>query len=241
MSARDPAIRRSLARAQAYSLLARAFGRPDAAFEAEVRDGRFGSALGDSLTALGCRELSTAGLDGGEAPLAGDFQRLFNPSVDGNCPPYETEYTGAHVFMRQQQLADVAGFYRAFGLRVAGSFHERPDHIAAELEFLAVVSLKEAQALARGERAHVRVCRRARARFLEEHLGRWLAPYAKQLAALAGDGFYPRAVALARDLVAWEAAEAGVKPQAVALRRATRAEPEELACPTPGGETNVRS
>ncbi len=240
MSARGFAIRRALARAQAYTLLARAFGRPDPEFESEVRDGRFRSALGEALKVAGCRVSLGKELDG-DACLTADFQRLFSPSVDGNCPPYETEYTGAHVFMRQQQLADVAGFYRAFGLQAAGSFHERPDHIAAELEFLAVVSLKEAQALARGERAHARVCRRARARFLEEHLGRWQAPYAKRLAGLAGDGFYPQAVALVRDFVAWDAAEAGVKPEVVAPRRAPRARTQQWACPVPGGEAYVPS
>ena len=234
----------ALARAQAYGLLARAFGRPNAEFESEVAEGGFGGALTEALAALGHPELAAAVAGaGGEGPLAAEFARLFNPSVHANCPPYGTEYTAAHVFMRAQQLADVAGFYRAFGLRVAASFRERPDHIATELEFMQVLALKEAQALARRERAHAGICRRAQARFLDEQLGRWLAPYATKLAAQDGEGFYARAAGLARDLVAKDAAQLGIEPQVGVLPRVAEPVSEgdspgrepELACPTPGG------
>ena len=232
-------IRSALARGQAYALLARAFGRPDSDFQSEVRDGTFRQSLEEAFQVLRCPEPARAAmtLDGdasGES-LTPAFQRLFSPSVDGNCPPYETEYTGAHVFMRQQQLADVAGFYRAFGLRVAPAFRERPDHVAAELEFMAVLALKEAQALARGQRGNAATCRRARARFLREHLGRWLAAYTQRLSPIAGGGFYAGLVALARDFVAWDAAQAGVQPDIAALR-AMAPPGAPLACPTPGGE-----
>jgi len=226
-------MRAALARAQAYGLLARAFGRPDAAFEAEVAEGGFGEALAEALAALGHRGFADAAAGAGpEGPLADEFVRLFNPSLHANCPPYGTEYTGAHVFMRAQQLADVAGFYRAFGLRVAADFRERPDHIATELEFMQVLALKEARALARRERAHAGICRRAQARFLREHLGRWLAPYAAKLAAQDGEGFYARVAGLARDFVAKDAAELGVEPQ---IGVAPRVAEPEIACPTPGG------
>jgi len=234
-------MRTALARAQAYALLARAFGRPDGWFDADVAEGCFGEALAEALTALGYPELAaTAAAIGGvpEVPLSDDFTRLFNPSVQANCPPYGTEYTAAHVFMRAQQLADVAGFYRAFGLRVAAGFRERPDHIASEMEFMQVLTLKEARALARRERAHAGVCRRAEARFLQEHLGRWLEPYAAKLAAANGRGFYARVAALARDFVAKDAAQLGVEPQIGIVPRAEAPEPE-IACPTPGGEADV--
>ena len=231
------AMRTALARAQAYGLLARAFGRPDAEFEAEVAGGSFGEALAEALAALGHEELAAAAAVAGgvrAGPLTDEFVRLFNPSLHANCPPYGTEYTGAHVFMRAQQLADIAGFYRAFGLRVAADFRERPDHIATELEFMQVLALKEARALARRERAHAGICRRAQARFLQEHLGRWLAPYAAKLTAQDGEGFYARLASLARDFVGKDAARLGVEPQIGVAPRVAEPEPE-IACPTPGG------
>ncbi len=242
-------MRAALARAQAYGLLARAFGRPDAAFEADVTEGGFGGALAEALAALGHQELAAAAASVGGEPeglLAAEFARLFNPSVHANCPPYGTEYTGVHVFMRAQQLADVAGFYRAFGLRVAADFRERPDHIATELEFMQVLALKEALAQARRERAHAGICRRAQARFLREHLGRWLAPYCQRLAALDAAGFYARVAGLARDFAAKDSARLGVEPQIgiappvaepVSEGDSPGREPE-VACPTPGGEAD---
>ncbi|MBI2913522.1 MAG: molecular chaperone TorD family protein [Chloroflexi bacterium] len=242
---KEATLRGALARAQAYGLLARAFGRPDAELESEVTSGRFGKALAEALAVLGAG--AVAGLDAppGDDDLGADFTRLFNPSLEANCPPYETEYTGAHVFMRAQQLADVAGFYRAFGVKIAATFHERPDHVAAELEFMQVLALKEARALARGERANAGICRRAQARFIKEHLGRWLAPYADRLAA-ANSGFYARLGALARSFVAWDADRLRVEPEIAGPLRVKEPQPE-ITCPDPaqgssllsGGEADV--
>ena len=61
-ASKGQSVRTALARAQAYALLARAFGRPDARFEADVAEGRFGEALSEALAALGHQEL--AALDG---------------------------------------------------------------------------------------------------------------------------------------------------------------------------------
>jgi hypothetical protein len=96
-----PAMRTALARAQAYALLARAFGRPDAWYEADVAEGCFGDALAEALAALGHQELAdaAAAISGvPEAPLTDEFVRLW-PSAR-RCA-YETE-CGGHVFMRAQ-------------------------------------------------------------------------------------------------------------------------------------------
>src|SRR5262249_45823836 len=44
-----------------------------------------------------------------------EYDRIFGVVFSKECPPYETEYhTTTDVFFRSQQLADIAGFYRAF-------------------------------------------------------------------------------------------------------------------------------
>ena len=91
----------------------------------------------------------------------------------GTVPAYETSYepgtgsAGGPTF----QMADIAGFYRAFGFEVTG---ERPDHIVPELEFLALLLVKEGFALIAEDRDGAGVCAEARGKFVAEHLGRWL-------------------------------------------------------------------
>ena len=230
-------VRRALARAQAYGLLARAFGRPDSAFLSEIRGGHFRRGLKAALTALDWEDAEAPRGAARTAALQSEFVRLFSPSAGANCPPYETEYTGAHVFMRAQQLADIAGFYRAFGLQLAAGFRERPDHIAAELEFMHVLALKEARALARGEEENAETCRRAQASFVGDHLGRWLAPYAERLASLSEASFYARVASLSSDFVARDAESLGVRPE-VATARVTNEPEPALECPAEVGETS---
>lgn len=234
-----------LARATVYALLARAFSPRDGESRRALAGGTFlrdvrralrvldsGSDVGRALSEL------RAACHGADA-VDREIGRVFAPATAGSCPPYGTEYTGAHVFMRSHQLADVAGFYRAFGLRVASSFHDRPDHICAELEFMHVACLQEARALAQGLAEDAQVCHDAQARFLEEHLGRWLEPYARQVVTAVGDGFYWRLASLAAAFVAEDCARMGVKPELVTSQR-REPEPEPpAACAPGGGEADV--
>ncbi len=140
--------------------------------------------------------------------IGADYDRIFGLLTCRECPPYETEYhPTSEAFFRAQQLADVAGFYRAFGLEPARATPERPDHIALELEFMAFVLLKKRLALGseepeRWERAGI--CDDVQRRFFEEHLAWWVPAFATGLLRKAGSGFYAR---LARILAAFSAAE----------------------------------
>jgi TorA maturation chaperone TorD len=93
--------------------------------------------------------------------------------------PYECSNTPPSAGGHTAVLADVAGFYRAFGMGVNG---ERPDHVVAELEFMAFVSFAEAQARQDGDEEHAAVCRDAARTFLRDHLGRWLDAWALRVA-----------------------------------------------------------
>ena len=99
---------------------------------------------------------------------------------------YETELGMPNEYRQSQEMADIAGFYRAFGFQVGGERRERPDHLATELEFLYVLSLKEAYAAEQGIDEHVEVCIEARRAFLEDHLGRWIGLFAQSVAHSVG-------------------------------------------------------
>jgi len=111
--------------------------------------------------------------------------RVFGLVVSKECPPYETQYCPQTFSVyRSERLADVAGFYRAFGVTPSRDQPERVDHIALELEFMAWLLTKEQHALARGgdqAEEHAEVCRDAQQKFFTEHLAWWVPAYAAAL------------------------------------------------------------
>ncbi len=137
---------------------------------------------------------------------------------------YETEYGAPNEYFQAHQLADLAGFYRAFGFQVGGTVRERPDHIATELEFMHLLALKAALAAQRDERDHLQVCLDAQRKFLGEHLGRWVPLFARALAtqvrAVSAGGsldpaqaVYPALGEFAARFVTADAARLGVQVQ----------------------------
>jgi len=106
------------------------------------------------------------------------YNKLLGHTVRSECPPYEMEYRTAEIFQQSQTLADIAGFYRAFGVDATGPLTERADHAATEWEFLAVLSMKEG--LARRDE-DVECCTAALRAFLEEHAASWMFAFFERI------------------------------------------------------------
>lgn len=184
-----------------------------------------------------------AEIDRGRDYLIAEYDRIFGLTIARECPPYETEYfSSSEPFFRSQQMADVAGFYRAFGLETPHTRPERPDHVAMELEFMAILLLKRRLAAAAvgqtaGAADEVFVCEEAERAFFRDHLAWWLPAFATGLRRRAEHGFY---AALSRALAALlplERRRAGVAPPRLPLTPSLPETAEEpsgcLACPTP--------
>lgn len=115
-------------------------------------------------------------LPGSNQTLVERYDELFGLLLSRDCPPYETEYCPQTFSVhRSHQLADVAGFYQAFGLEPSRSNPERADHIALELEFMSWLILKEERAIDSGAagQTNAETCREAQRRFLTDHLLWW--------------------------------------------------------------------
>ncbi len=149
-----------------------------------------------------------ARLPGSPARLNEAYERTFGLLVSGACPPYETEYVNSKfTFQRSQQLADVSGFYTAFGLQPSSQHPERQDHIVLELEFMAFLLGLERRAAESDEMEsgkRMAVCRDAQEKFLEQHLAWWVPTFSKLLSMADPEGYYG---ALARFLAAFVPAE----------------------------------
>lgn len=120
-----------------------------------------------------------------------DFDRVFGMITIRECPPYETEYhASSEPFFRSQQMADIAGFYRAFGLDPSTASPERPDYLPLQLEFMAFLLLKKRLAAEAGAGDQVEICAAAEATFFRDHLAWWAPSFTTGLRRRAGTGFY---------------------------------------------------
>ncbi|MDO8545251.1 MAG: molecular chaperone TorD family protein [Opitutaceae bacterium] len=143
------------------------------------------------------------------------YVTAFGHAARGDCPLNEIEYgdLGADPLFQPHRLADLAAFYRAFGLEVAAAAAERPDHIGMELEFMSVLAAKEAYARVHGlDEDRCVLCRDAQKKFLREHLGRWAPAFARRLARAATDDALAALAEFMRDFILAECARFNLPP-----------------------------
>ncbi len=172
-------------RAFVYRFLSEAFAYP----HGEHVQGLIG-ALGDlrrSLKALDIPfpvdELEEALTSADALELQGEHNALF--ATELAAPAFETAYELDKTARKAAELADIRGFYQAFGLEVA--LPVEPDSLVAELAFLALLLHKGLHVGEEGQR----VCREAFGAFLRDHLGRWYKAFAGRLREGAKLPLYP--------------------------------------------------
>jgi DMSO reductase family type II enzyme chaperone len=130
---------------------------------------------------------------------------------------YETEYGLPHEYRQSQELADIAGFYRAFGFENGGVIREQPDYLPTELEFMHTLTLKEACAREAAQVAHIDLCVDAQRKFLRDHLARWLPFFARRLEQVLINGMYAELTTLIVAFVAAEADRLDARPEPLRL------------------------
>lgn len=169
-------------RVQALSAAALALRRQGAPLARFAFYGEWQRLLG-VLAGLARREL---------ADLQREYVSLFVASPGGvPCPPYESVQRAWVGGATGRLVAAVEGEYAAAGLAASPELGERPDHVAVELGFLAVLCAREAQAWEEGRPGEaLRALRQQRA-FLERHLARWFPALVRQMAAADGGDTYP--------------------------------------------------
>lgn len=185
---------RALARATIYRLAALAFSYPTGDTVAELRRTLELAPVAAELigpVAAAATEGLAKDLAGTDQPtLEGAYQRVFTLSYSEDCPIHETAFSAKHLFQQVHQQADIAGFYRAFGV---DADRERSDHLAAELEFCYLLTLKEAHARNNREPEHIEVCRQGQRTFLRDHLARWAPLIGNRIIVTGAGTWYERA------------------------------------------------
>ena len=210
--------RQNAARALVYRFLSRVFRRPDDETLAILRRDDLDHAQ-EALQSLGAsgdllepaqllvRELESAGVVG----LQETYDATFEPWGGGQNPLNETAHAPeapAEALTRTFELADIAGFYRAFGVMVSPET-ERPDHLAVQLEFMHLLAVKEAYADGCQEPERAGICHDAARTFLDDHLLRWCPKLPARLEECAGDSLYRTAAVVLDRFLALDAAQLG--------------------------------
>jgi putative dimethyl sulfoxide reductase chaperone len=141
------------------------------------------------------------------------YQHLVGHTISKDCPLFETQYGAVDVFQQTHELADIQGFYKAFGLDTSDVEKERCDHISVELEFMHVLLYKQAYALENDGEEKALICLDAQKKFLKEHIGKWVPLFAILFGRKAEDGFYHALSAVAREFIRLEMGLLGVRTE----------------------------
>ncbi|MFZ5889459.1 MAG: TorD/DmsD family molecular chaperone [Myxococcota bacterium] len=130
----------------------------------------------------------------------------------GRASLYETEFGRMRGMSKGNDLADLAGFYAAFGLTLADGTHDTHDHLAIELEFYAMLLTKRALLTNVRDETGCAIVDDARRKFLVDHVGGFVPALA---ARVADDIAYGPLLAWCAQLVAAECRELAVEPSAL--------------------------
>ena len=156
----------------------------DACFQLEEQDNRKKSTLSRSFQKL-MTKLDESKIE----KIMNEFVDVFGHTLSKQIAPYALEHLkNSDVFFRTQKLADLNGFYKAFGMEVESI--ERADHISTQTEFLSFLLLKELLAVQNDLHDEKEVCEKAFADFNNDHFLDWVDMLAENLATHVDSRFY---------------------------------------------------
>jgi nitrate reductase assembly molybdenum cofactor insertion protein NarJ len=163
--------------------------------------------------------------------LCAEYDRVFGLITIKECPPYETEFhASSEPFFRSQQMADIAGFYRGFGLALYSP--ERPDYLPFELEFMAFLLMKKRLAAQAQNVENVEICAAAQTSFFRDHLAWWVPAFATGLRRRAGSGLHAALAQVLAALIPLERQRLGVDTTSIPAQPTIIERPDEdsLSC-----------
>jgi len=175
-----------LAASQVYQFLSICLLEPEEKTLELLKNKDYMSEVESCLDKTGKKEMSEAFRNIQEAlkdlnvdKLAKGYRDTFgNATIAMDCPPYEMYFSGSQIYQQTQDLADLSGFYKAFGVEVSREDNiNRWDHIAVELEFLHFLTYKLAYATENSIDKEREICLAAKKKFLNAHIGRWIAAF----------------------------------------------------------------
>ncbi len=119
--------------------------------------------------------------------LTAEYDRLFRSEA---IWLYVTEHLAGNEFEKANYLADIMGFYRAFGLQPD---KDRADSLTCQLEFMHYLIFKAKRALEIKDKEKADICISAQKKFFAEYLKPAITKITKKVIASSADSFYSHA------------------------------------------------
>ncbi len=151
------------------------------------------------------RRLGEAFSAEGPESLLVDYTRLFLGPVNAIAKPYGSVWLNGQKTVMGDSTMAVLELYEEGGFEIDEGFRELPDHIAAELEFLYLLTYRANEARRNGEVEALKAITGLKKRFVEEQLRLWIGPFTAAVKAGAQSGFYRELAELTDRFVKMEA------------------------------------
>lgn len=190
-------------RASMYGLLAGLF-RKELELDQinELKDMKFPVGTGNDSLDQGFRllyEYLKTAWEGSVTELKVDYSRTFIGSgVSGYSAAYlyESVYTSERRLLAREARGEVLQYYRNNNL-TKGAWNDLEDHVALELEFMQILSMRTRDALAEGDENTALNLIRCQYDFVRSHLNNWLPMMVGDVLKFSETSFYRGAALVA--------------------------------------------
>jgi TorA maturation chaperone TorD len=135
--------------------------------------------------------------------ISKDWTHLFRGvERDGILPPYESLYrTGK---LQEKPARKIHRLFSQMGIRVPDEWHQPPDYIGVELDFMRLLCSGELEAYEKQEKKSIVEVVAAEKSFVEHHLGMWVSEFCKKMAEQAREDYYRGVARLTIGLVEYD-------------------------------------
>jgi TorA maturation chaperone TorD len=130
--------------------------------------------------------------------LLKEYSRLFIGPFQLEAPPFGSVYLESEGRLMGQSTSEVKRMYKECGLDLSPDFKSPPDHVTAELEFVAYLGLQENSSQDEDQK---KFYQQQRALFVHRHIGYWFPLLADNIEKHTIQDFYLELSRLTRQLL----------------------------------------
>jgi TorA maturation chaperone TorD len=125
-----------------------------------------------------------------EDELIVEYARLFVGPFGLKAPPYGSVYLDGERTVMGPSTMETIGLYEQEGLARDEGFHELPDHIAVELEFMYFLGYRAVEALQKGDADCAEAYLYKQEQFRTRFLAQWVPQFCTQIQDETDNSFY---------------------------------------------------